>query len=54
VPRVALPLVVNYGHWLNPSLTLHGRVDHDIGPDFDNGLATALGIAGAQRGRGLG
>jgi len=37
--------VVGYQHWLNPSLTLHGRVDHDIGPDFENGLATVLGVA---------
>jgi opacity protein-like surface antigen len=37
--------IVGYDHWLNPSLTLHARVDHDIGPDFSNGLATVLGIA---------
>jgi hypothetical protein len=37
--------VVGYDHWLNPSLTLHGRVDHNIGPDFKNGLTTVLGIA---------
>jgi hypothetical protein len=37
--------VIGYDHWLNPSLTLHGRVDHDIGPDFKNGLTTVLGVA---------
>jgi hypothetical protein len=37
--------VVGYEHWLNPSLTLHARVDNDIGPDFENGLATVLGVA---------
>ncbi len=37
--------IVGYDHWLNPSLTLHARVDNEIGPDFKNGLATVLGIA---------
>jgi hypothetical protein len=37
--------IVGYEHWLNPSLTLHARVDNDIGPDFENGLATVLGVA---------
>jgi hypothetical protein len=45
--------IVAYDHWLNPSLTLHARVDHGIPAaeidgrehDFDNGLAVVLGIA---------
>lgn len=38
-------LNIGYSHFLNPSLTLHARVDHDLGPDIDNGLAVVLGIA---------
>ena len=36
-------LKAGYAHFLNPSLTLHFRVDNDLG--LDNGLATVLGIA---------
>lgn len=38
-------LNIGYSHFLNPSLTLHARVDHDLGPTIDNGLAVVLGIA---------
>lgn len=36
---------VGYAHWLNPGLTLHARVDNDLGNGYDNGLTTVLGIA---------
>lgn len=35
---------VGYSHFLNPSLTLHTRVDNELA-GFDNGLVTVLGIA---------
>ncbi|HHY85102.1 MAG TPA: hypothetical protein GYA07_06155 [Verrucomicrobia bacterium] len=34
---------VGYAHWLNPSLTLHARVDDEL--PFDTGLVTVLGVA---------
>jgi hypothetical protein len=33
----------NDGFW-NPFLMLHGRVDSDLGPNFDNGLVAQVGI----------
>lgn len=38
-------LKVGYAHFLNPSATLHFRVDHDFGSSIDNGLAAVFGIA---------
>ena len=38
-----LDFKVAYAHWLNPSLTLHARVDG--AEPFDEGLVTVLGIA---------
>src|SRR5690606_7038815 len=38
-----LDFKVGYSHWLNPSLTLHARVDG--AEPFDEGLVTVLGIA---------
>jgi len=37
-------LKAGYAHWLNPSLTLHFRVDEGASGG-DNGLATVLGVA---------
>ena len=35
---------VGYSHWLNPSVTIHTRVDNELA-GFDNGAVGVLGIA---------
>lgn len=36
---------VGYSHFLNPTVTLHSRVDNEMGPGFDNGAAVVVGVA---------
>ena len=35
--------IIGYDHWLSPSLTIHGRVDNDLG--LNNGVVGVVGVA---------